>query len=168
MKWIGSALLLIGCTLIGFGISWRMKRCLKMKQGLLGGLNTIVRELNGRSLPIPDLMEQAARSSDGDAKDLFNECVLMLIHEERQFAEVWETTVEKYSLLIGTDGKEPIQRLGAVLGRYDTESQKQALSATIRQLEESCADAKENWNRMGKVYRILGLTAGIFLTILLL
>ena len=61
-----------------------------------------------------------------------------------------------------------LDRLGPVLGRYDGDSQRLALeegAAGLRALQGEAADER---NRLGRVYGVLGVTAGLFAAIVLL
>ncbi len=61
-----------------------------------------------------------------------------------------------------------LEQLGSVLGRYDGDSQRQALAAAVERLEEQRTEAVGRRARLGKVYGVLSVTAGIFLVILLI
>ncbi|MFR1232294.1 MAG: hypothetical protein ACLSCQ_00955 [Evtepia gabavorous] len=54
-----------------------------------------------------------------------------------------------------------------MLGRYDGESQRQALEGLLRGLEGQAAEAAETARRLCRVYLALGLAAGLFCLILL-
>ena len=60
-----------------------------------------------------------------------------------------------------------LQEAGDVLGRYDGESQRQALEGLLRGLEGQAAEAAETARRLCRVYLALGLAAGLFCLILL-
>ena len=60
-----------------------------------------------------------------------------------------------------------LQEAGDVLGRYDGESQRQALEGLLRGLEGQAAEAAEMARRLCRVYLALGLAAGLFCLILL-
>ena len=61
-----------------------------------------------------------------------------------------------------------LEQLGSVLGRYDRDSQRQALEIAGARLESQRAAAAAQKVRLGRVYGVLGLTAGLFLVILLI
>ena len=58
--------------------------------------------------------------------------------------------------------------LGAVLGRWDGEAQCRAIAAVRSGLEENAARLRRRLEREGRVYGVVGLSAGVFLTILFL
>ena len=61
-----------------------------------------------------------------------------------------------------------LEQLGTVLGRYDGESQRQALAHALERMEGCRNQAREERKRLGKVYAMLGVAAGLFLVIFLL
>ena len=60
-----------------------------------------------------------------------------------------------------------LRSLGGVLGRYDAASQSAAILRTASGLEDRLAEASERRGRLGRVYGTLGVSAGLFLVILL-
>ena len=61
-----------------------------------------------------------------------------------------------------------LEQLGPVLGRYDGDSQRQALERVLAELSRRRERAEEDRRRLGRVYGVLGVTAGLFLAILLI
>ena len=55
-----------------------------------------------------------------------------------------------------------------MLGRYEADSQRQALEHARQALEREELRAEEERRRLGRVYQALGLSGGAFLVILLL
>ncbi len=55
-----------------------------------------------------------------------------------------------------------------MLGRYDGDSQRQALERVLAELSRRRERAEEDRRRLGRVYGVLGVTAGLFLAILLI
>ena len=58
--------------------------------------------------------------------------------------------------------------MGDVLGRYDGEGQRTALAHARAELELALEQAREDGEKRGRMYRVLGVAAGAFLVILLL
>ena len=70
--------------------------------------------------------------------------------------------------LLSLDSRAALLPLGEVLGRYEADSQRQALEHARQALEREEQRAQEERRRLGRVYQALGLSGGAFLVILLL
>ena len=70
--------------------------------------------------------------------------------------------------LLSLDSRAALLLLGEVLGRYEADSQRQALEHARQALEREEQRAQEERRRLGRVYQALGLSGGAFLVILLL
>ena len=69
---------------------------------------------------------------------------------------------------LGPEGQAVLAPLGEVLGRYEADRQREALSTARRRLEEMADRVERDYRRRGRVYEALGLSGGAFLVILLL
>ena len=83
------------------------------------------------------------------------------------WAESWTAALEQVALPLEEADLRLLQEAGDVLGRYDGESQRQALEGLLRGLEGQAAEAAERARRLCRVYLALGLAAGLFCLILL-
>ena len=72
------------------------------------------------------------------------------------------------ALRLNREDGELLEQLGPVLGRYDGDSQRQAVEGVLVGLHSQQAQAEEDRRRLGRVYGVLGITAGLFLTIMLI
>ena len=70
---------------------------------------------------------------------------------------------------MGLEGQtlDALEQLGQVLGRYDGDSQRQALAGAVERLEQQRLQAQAQRQRLGRVYGTLGIAAGALLIILL-
>jgi len=81
--------------------------------------------------------------------------------------QIWQQGLEAAQLRLEAVDLTVVEQVGSVLGRYDGDSQRQALEQALMRMEELQKQAVEQRARLGKVYGTLGLTAGAFLMILL-
>ena len=68
----------------------------------------------------------------------------------------------------GPQVETALEELGEVLGRYDGDGQREALAHTRAELSRALEQAREAREKQGRMYQVLGITAGAFLVILLL
>lgn len=169
IRLLGAALVVAGCGALGLAGVARLDGRVKDLGELAAGLDTLQRELGWRLAPLPDGLETAAKAAHGPAAQFFSQCAQKAGQPEGQpFQEVWRDSLNEAPLRLSAEDKRFLERLGAVLGRYDGDSQRLALedgAAGLRQLQGAAADDR---SRLGRVYGVLGMTAGLLLAIILL
>ncbi|MBR3752516.1 MAG: stage III sporulation protein AB [Ruminiclostridium sp.] len=162
MVWLGRLLFLSGCTALGLARGMTLRDrvvCLDQFRRCLARLN---REMTFALRPLPDLL--ADLRAVGPAGDFFAACRERL---EESWAEAWQTALEESHLPLKEEDRQILRETGEILGRYDGESQRQALEGLTARLEENLAQARADENRLFRVYLALGITAGLFGCILL-
>lgn len=166
---LGAALVVAGCGALGLGGVARLDGRVRDLGGLAAGMDALQRELGWRLAPLPDALETAARSVHGPAADFFARCARSAGRGDgRPFQEVWRGSLNAVPLRLAAEDRELMERLGPVLGRYDGDSQRAALEDAAAGLRGLLAAAADDRRRLGRVYGVLGMTAGLFLAILLL
>lgn len=168
MRLVGAALVVAGCGALGMcAAAWLEGRVRDLGE-LAAGLDTLRRELGWRLSPLPDGLDAAGRALHGPAADFFTRCARRAGAPDGQpFQEVWRAELDAAPLRLKPEDRALLERLGPVLGRYDGDSQRQALeegAAGLRALQGAAADER---SRLGRVYGVLGITAGLFAAILL-
>ena len=123
----------------------------------------------GCSAAMPELLERAAAESPPPVCTLFARCRTLLDElGERSMAELWREALEQVPLGLDGPGRLALEELGEVLGRYDGDGQREALAHTRAELSRALEQAREAREKQGRMYQVLGITAGAFLVILLL
>lgn len=84
------------------------------------------------------------------------------------FQQIWAEGLSGVPLRLAAEDKSALERLGPVLGRYDGDSQRLALEEALAGLHALRASAADDRLRLGRVYGVLGVTAGLFAAILLI
>lgn len=169
MRLMGAALVVAGCGALGLRAAARLEGRVRDLGELAAGLDTLRRELGWRLSPLPDGLDAAGRALHGPAAEFFAQCARRARAPDGQaFQEVWRSELDAALLRLKPEDRVLLERLGPVLGRYDGDSQRLALeegAAGLRALQGAAADER---NRLGRVYGVLGVTAGLFLAILLI
>lgn len=160
--WAGKLLIFGGCAALGFlrGEEWRKRAdCLADFRRVLAFL---LREISFSLCPLGELMEKV--QGRGPAAPFFAAC-----REEFQesWADSWKLALEQTTLPLRRSDRLLLEETGDILGRYDGESQRQALEGLLRRLEEHLTEARREGNRRFRVCLVLGISAGLFLCILL-
>lgn len=166
---IGAALLTAGCGAVGLGAVGRLDGRVRDLRELAAGLDALQRELGWRLAPLPAALGVAAGETHGRTASFFERCAQGAEKlDGRLFQQVWRECLETCPLRLEREDRELLEQLGPVLGRYDGDSQRRAIEDALTRLERQIAQAGENRRRLGRVYGVLGITAGLFLTIVLI
>ena len=167
-KLMGAVLVAAGCGWLGLGAAAGLTRRLRAVQAMIVGLELLERELWERGAALPELMAALGRRCAPPAAGFFQTCAQGCAHlDQTPFGESWRQAVEGLTLL-SPEGRAALLPLGEVLGRYEADSQRQALEHARQALEREEERAQEERRRLGRVYQTLGLSGGAFLVILLL
>lgn len=168
-RFLGAALVMAGCVWVSLGAVCRLDGRVKDLEELAAGLETLKRELCWRLTPLPAAMQEAAEGTHGRAAALFDWCARETCRlDGRTFQQIWQDGLECCPLVLNEEDRAALERLGPVLGRYDADGQRQAIDGAVGSLNHRKAQAAEDRKRLGRVYGVLGMTAGLFLVILLI
>ena len=157
MDFLGRCLFLAGCTALGLARGMALQERTACLDQFRRCLSRLLRELTFALRPLPDLV--ADLRAGGPVGDFFTAC---RESEEETWADRWQTALDSVVLPLGEEDRQILRETGEVLGRYDGESQRQALEALLGRLEENLAQAKADQERLFRVYLALGITAGLF------
>lgn len=166
---MGAVLLTVGCGAMGLGAVRRLDRRVRDLWELSAGLDVLRRELGCRLAPLPAALRVAAEECHSCAARFFEGCAQGAggLHG-RSFQQVWREELETCPLQLTAEDRQMLEQLGSVLGRYDGESQCMAIEEEVSRLGRQIVQAREERRRLGRVYGVLGMTAGLFLAVLLI
>ena len=168
IRLLGAALLILGCGGMGLSAVNRLDSRVRDLRELSAGLEILRRELGWRLSPLPRALEVAAEGTHGRAAGFFAFCA----QGSRQlagasFRTLWSRGLEQCPLRLRREDRALLEQLGPVLGRYDGDSQRQAVENVLAGLDRQRVQAEDDRQRLGRVYGVLGVTAGLFLTLML-
>lgn len=169
IRLLGAALLMVGCGSLGLSAVNRLVSRVRDLRELSAGLEILRRELGWRLSPLPEALEAAAGGTHERAARFFAFCA----QESKQlagtpFRTLWSKGLEQCPLRLNREDRALLEQLGPVLGRYDGDSQRQAVENVLTGLYRQQAQAEDDRRRLGRVYGVLGVTAGLFLTLVLI
>jgi stage III sporulation protein AB len=131
-------------------------------------LEAMRRVLIARLEPLDGMLDAAIQGTRGRPKELFQFCRVGLEElDGSPFQPLWTAALESACLRLEEEDLAVLRPLGGVLGRYDMERQADALEQTVQQLERQLVEATDQRRRLGKVYGTMGVSAGLFLAIIL-
>lgn len=164
--WLGKILLLTGSAAMGLLRGQELKKrtaCLADFRRALGALS---RELAFSLRPLPELV--AGVQGEGPAGVFFALCRRHFQDSGGEsWTDSWQRALEDSPLPLKEEDLQILRETGEVLGRYDGDSQRQAMEGLLARLEENLAEARTEEHRLFRVYVTLGAAAGLFACILL-
>lgn len=168
IRFLGAAMLIAGCGGLGLSAVNRLDSRVRDLRELSAGLEILQRELGWRLAPLPNTLEAAAGGTHGRVARFFDFCA----QKSRQlagepFRTLWSKGLELCPLRLSREDRTLLEQLGPVLGRYDGDSQRQAVENVLAGLNRQRVQAEDDRRRLGRVYGVLGVTAGLFLTLML-
>lgn len=170
LKLLGAGITIVSCSAAGFRICSVMKQRIRVLQELrrmtvmlsseITYANATMEEAFFRigkrlSAPVGTFLAHVRAGMEEGEHGLL--CDIFRSQMEQDFAG---------SGLKRTD-MESLETLGAQLGYLDTAMQKKTLDYYLEQVNDACAQAQQEYREKEKLFRCLGISAGVFLVILL-
>ena len=169
LRLLGALLVAGGVASVGFFAAGELKRRTRALRAICGALERMEQEISFRLTPLPDLFRLLSVQSEPPARELFAHCLVGLERlGEVPFSQIWSQALEAVMPCLREGERGVLEELGGVLGRYDGEAQRTALSRVRAELARGLEAAQEEQKQQGRIYRVLGITAGAFFVILLL
>lgn len=140
-----------------------------MLRQLAGALEQMDREIAFRLTPMPQLMEELAADYPPPVGTLFANCRKGMEElGERSLAEIWRQALADTPLDLEGRAAGILDELGEVLGRFEESGLRSALARAVAELTREGELAREDGEKRGRMYQVLGLAWGGLLVILLL
>ncbi|MCL2677565.1 MAG: stage III sporulation protein AB [Clostridiales bacterium] len=171
LKAVGALIVLFACGTAGCLFAGRLTRRVKHLQQLQRGFLALATEIGYTSTALVPALETASRQAEGDMGELFGGAARRLHSAQGKSAEeAWRQTVEQTGLRFGLPGKdkEVLAAFGLGLGLSDRTDQLKRLELTRLRLSSLEEEAREDKQKLGKVWQALGWGAGFALVLLLL
>ena len=168
IRLLGAMLLSGGASALGLLAAAQLNRRVQSLRALLSALELLERELSYRLTPMPALLGELTRRSPPPVNGFFARCLDGLSTlGERTLSDLWNEALEAVPMYLAEEERQVMRELGGILGRYDGEGQRESLGLARARLGQQLSAAAEERTRLGRVYSVLGLTAGTVLVILL-
>lgn len=169
IRLLGALLTAGGGAFLGFAAAGRLKRRAGVLRQLASALEQMDREISFRLTPMPELMERLSAEYPPPVGQLFANCRRGMEHlGERPLAEIWREALGETDLDLEGRGAAVLDELGEVLGRFGESGLHDALVRAGEELTREGELAREDGEKRGRMYQVLGLAAGGLLVILLL
>lgn len=167
LKWLGAAMIILGCGLAGFSLSAAFRREESDLRQLAAALDYMSCELQYNRRPLPDLCYLVGAERSGCIGRLFTNLAAEL--ESKNLTDVQSCL----AYAAATSGQLPrrvqeaICILGSSLGRFDLEGQLMGLESVRTYCRNQLEEMSQGRDARLRSYQTLGLCAGAALAILL-
>lgn len=169
IRLIGALLTAGGGAFLGFAAAGRLNRRANVLRQLAGAMEQMDREIAFRLTPMPELMERLAKEYPSPVGELFDRCRRGMEElGEHSLAEIWRSALSETALDLDGRAAVVLDELGEVLGRFEESGLRTALEHAGTELAREAELAREDGEKRGRMYRVLGFASGGLLVILLL
>ena len=166
-KWIGALLIMAGCGGSGFSMAYRQMKRERTLEQLEQVLTHMECELKYRLTPLPDLCVMVSQCVDGTLKLVLKEFSREL--ERMALPDAYscmQSTLNKTGVS-DRDIRELLMETGRSLGRYDLEGQLKGIGHIKERCSIRLEEVRARKAEQIRCYRVLGLSAGMALVILM-
>ena len=116
--------------------------------------------------PIQEIFEEIAENSTQNVGNVFK--IANKIMENESAEKSWNMAIELSILNITEEDKSILKNMGNLLGMTDVEGQINQIELTEKFLEEQIIKGEKEKQKNEKLYRTLGMTAGLGIVIILI
>jgi len=164
LKVLGVLLAWSGCVLWGMRAAAVLHHRGKVLDDIGRGLELLERELALSRDAMPELLKRVSHRTTHQGNCLFYNCMAEL-EKGNSFTYSWNAALDKSDLT--RQDRDLLAGLSHVMGRFETDGQVQALSRLRVVLDRHTALIRRQAQSMGKVYSVLGVTVGGFVSLML-
>lgn len=167
-KLIGAGMIVSCCAGCGLSVTLYQKSEMKMLDEFRHFLNTILCELPYKLTPLPELILSGASNMDSRIKQLLEAFSIQLERKVFPDASCCMCSVLNEFKIDSESIKNILIQFGNSLGRFDLEGQIKELTGLQEQCKDTLFEMKIDHEKRFQSYRVLGVSAGIALVILLI
>ena len=165
MRVAGAALVWLGCILVSVRACRYRKISLRTLEDLVSAVEVLAREISLGRRALPELLDQLGKRYSPPVRQLFLRCRAEL-GEECGFCAAWEKTLGESGL--DEEVRHTLEPLGWQLGRYDPSGQEHCLEHMRTMLDRQLERKRVQTARQLQTIGALGVTAGGFLSLMLI
>ena len=155
-------LILITSTIIGITFSKKYAYRVKELQEMKNALNIFMTKIKFTYEPIPSTFMYISEKVEGNVCKIFKNAVEEM--ESKSAGDAWNSSLTNMK----EDDIGIIKNLGRLLGKTDIEGQLNEIKLVNNFLDTQIRTAEDEKNKNEKMYRTLGIVAGMTITILLI
>lgn len=157
------------CSAIGISMNIALYKRVSSLKGFIAALETCKAEIVFRRTPVPDILAMIVRDATGEVSTFFEQLSETMRQKHLSFFDAFCKLRGRLKPLGLIDHDIDILNTAmSVMGKYDADSQAELLDSSIRRLEDELVLAKEDCSKKGKLYKAVGLSAGIMIALIII
>lgn len=161
LKLLGALCVMTGALGCGSGAVGGLRRRAQALEELHASLVWLEEELTFRMAPLPQLLERLGGDRPGEVGCFFQETAKGLEEDpEGGLYQSWRQAMVRRLPMLRPEERQVLLEVGQTLGRYDAQTQRQALGRGARRLAALREEARGEARRLGKVHAALSLAGG--------
>lgn len=162
------ALIIYGSSMVGFSIARNYAERPRQLHSLLTGIQILLTEIVYAATPLSAALRNLGRSGDKTIGEFFN-IVAKEIDDLKPARIAWEEGIDhlQFSSALLTPDIEALRALGDVIGTSDREDQQRHLLLASRRIEGLYQAAVNEATKNERLWRYLGVLAGIVIVVII-
>lgn len=116
--------------------------------------------------PLAEIFKLIAKDNQTNVEKIFGQMANKI--EYCQVREVWENCIQEADISIKQEDKDILKKLGKMLGQTDIDGQISEIEVTEEFLNMQIEKAEEEKKKNQKMYKTLGVVAGLIFCIILI
>lgn len=145
----------------------RLNDRVRALRSFMSALQVIKAEIIFRSAPLPDILKEISAKQSGAAGIFFGKTYLSMQKGKDFWSSCQKWTPDLYSFGLTDSDIKLISDALYALGRYDSHSQAESINNSLIALDAANKEAKELCAQKGRLYRAMGVTAGIAIALII-
>lgn len=162
-------LIFLGCTLMGFSKAFTYRQRREELENTVELVRVLNLEISYRKDSLKKTFERISKLKKSWFADMLGSCGKYL-NDGKSIEKSWELSLAENAdtcPLLQSD-VEILKDISMGIGRSDTEGQKKIFEPAMERLLSNVKDARDDEQRMGKMYKGLGIAGGIAVSIIII
>ena len=166
IKWITLILIFISSTYIGILISKKYLNRVKDLKEMKNALNIFSTKIKFTYEPIPKTFNEISKNVKPNIANIFSSASVKM--ENTNASKAWSKALEEANTSMTKEDIEILNNLSNLLGKVDIDGQVSEIELVEHFLDTQIIQAEEEKNKYIKLYKALGITIGLAITIILI
>ena len=115
--------------------------------------------------PLGEIFKQIAKDNDTEIEKIFGQMANQITYYQAK--DVWENCIQDADISIKQEDKDILKKLGKLLGQTDIEGQISEIEVIENFLDMQIENAEDERKKNQKMYKTLGIVAGLVFVIIL-
>lgn len=152
-------------TAIGFFIAKSYQnRVVELKE-FKNILNIMKTKIKFTYEPLAEIFKQISKDNESEVEKIFGQMANQITYYQAK--DVWENCIQDADISIKQEDKDILKKLGKLLGQTDIEGQISEIEVIENFLDMQIENAEDERKKNQKMYKTLGIVAGLVFVIIL-